>query len=147
MQVVRLHQGFATGKSDSASRFVIEGDIALDLGNHLGGGHFATHNLARFGIAGLDAGTAESALLIIGDDLISIQPDGALLAGNYTGLASQAAVVAKYPFRSPNLTLWIVAPPAPQGASFEEYGGTDARPIVDGEPSDIKDVSSNQLIL
>jgi hypothetical protein len=72
------------------------------------------------------------------DDFL-IQTKRAVWACAHAIAAAQTAIVERNDFWLRGLTFRVVTPPAPQGAAFEKYSGSNSRPVVDREPHHIKD--------
>lgn len=42
------------------------------------------------------------------------------------------------------LAFWVVAPPAVERATFQEHGGANSRPIMQGEALDLKNIAAQR---
>ena len=142
-----MGERLAARERHATARLVVVDKVLLDLPHHLVGRHLAAGDLDRLGQADVDTLATEVAAHPIDVDGRFVQRDRDRLADVDAVAAAIAAAVAEYQLGLERLTLRVVAEPAAQGTALEEYGGTYAGSVVDGELLDVEDGSGIQCAL
>jgi hypothetical protein len=135
-----LAQGLAAGEGHTALGLLIEWDVSFDGADQFGYGHWPAGALACLGRAGVHTPAAVRAPGRIGRDTLRGAGEGLVRAGFNTDAAVDAAVGDVNLARNVLPVFRVVAPPAAEGAAFQEHGRPDAWTVMGGEPHDIEDL-------
>ena len=137
---VRLGQRLAARKGEPATGGLERDGVLHDLGQHVGHGQPAPHQVQGLAGALVRARPAEVALRRVHPPAaFGVGAQGPRGAGRQAQVAAKAALLQPDQVGARGMGLGIAAPQAMQGTALEEHRGAQARPVMEGVGADVED--------